>query len=461
MLRYLLALALVWTGPAAAQPLSSGETAAVDALVTKTLRETGVPSASISIVRGGEIVLVKAYGKASETIPVARGDLPYQIASISKQFTAMGLLLLEDEGKLDLDDKVAKWLPGVSGGDTINIRQLLSHTAGLRDYWPQDYMFRTMATPVRPGGIVDRWGKKGLDFAPGSDWQYSNTGYIVAGMILEKAAGEPLMRFLRRRVFDPVGIAPFDQDDTFTPAFPSGYSRHALGPVRLSPVPARGWMFATGMLSMTAGDLAKWNLARLNRRILAADNWTEQEQPVIRRDGTTNGYGLGIYQTLVRSRRVLSHTGGAVGFFSRNSVYPDSRAAITVLTNADFSDTTTRLTTGIEEIVLGSAPAPTAETPRVDDVKQLYATLVAGAPDRAKMTANLNYYFDRRTVDDFRSSLGALGEPSIELAGAPRLRGGFVGRSFSLKFPNGRTLNLSTYAEPGRSGRWEQFLISE
>jgi hypothetical protein len=202
-------------------------------------------------------------------------------------------------------------------------------------------------------------------------------------------------------------------------------------------------------------------LARLNRRILAADNWTEQEQPVIRRDGTTNGYGLGIYQTLVRSRRVLSHTGGAVGFFSRNSVYPDSRAAITVLTNADFSDTTTRLTTGIEEIVLGSAPAPTAETPRVDDVKQLYATLVAGAPDRAKMTANLNYYFDRRTVDDFRSSLGALGEPSIELAGAPRLRGGFVGRSFSLKFPNGRTLNLSTYAEPGRSGRWEQFLISE
>ena len=99
---------------------------AVDALVTRTLTETGVPSASIAIVRDGRIVLTKAYGKASEAIPVARPDLPYQIASNSKQFTAMGLQLLEDDGKLSLDDKVSKFIPGISGGDRITIRQLLS-----------------------------------------------------------------------------------------------------------------------------------------------------------------------------------------------------------------------------------------------------------------------------------------------------------------------------------------------
>ena len=151
---------------------------------------------------------------------------PYQIASNSKQFTAMALLLLEDEGKLSLDDKVAKWVPGISGGDRIALRQLLSHTAGLQDYWPQDYSFAAMNRPVAPQGIVDRWAKKPLDYAPGTRWQYSNTGYVIAGLVAEKAAGEPLMTYLQRRVFAPLGMRPVNIDDSNGPAFPAGY--HAL-----------------------------------------------------------------------------------------------------------------------------------------------------------------------------------------------------------------------------------------
>ena len=445
--------------PPLSQPITRGELAQIDQLVTETLQETGVPSASIAIVRDGRIVLTKAYGKANEALP-ARSDLPYQIASISKQFTAMGLLLLEDEVKLDLDDTVAKWLPGISRGDQITIRQLLSHTAGLRDYWPQDYMLPAMERPTRPQGIVDRWARQRLDFPPGDDWQYSNTGYIVAGMILEKAAGEPLMAFLKRRVFAPAGVTALNQDDTFRPGFPRGYSRYALGPVRPSPVPARGWMFATGMLSMSAPDLAQWNIARMNRAIFPADNWVEQEKPVIRSDGTTNGYGLGVSRTHTRLRRIISHTGGAVGFFSRNNVYPDSRASITVLTNADFSNAINTITQGIEKIVLGAPPAPSNEPPRTEDAKALYAEIVHGTLDRRKLTANLNHYFDARTLGDYRSSLAPLGEPVIELAGPPNLRGGFVGRSYSVKYRGGRTLSLSTYAEPGANGRWDQFIVS-
>src|SRR5690349_14791801 len=159
MLRLSFALIALVPFPANARPLTSAEIAQIDQVVAKALADTSVPSASIAVVRGGQIVLTKAYGKASERLQ-ARPNLPYQIASNSKQFTAMALLLLEDEGKLSLDDKVSKWIPGITQGDRISIRQLLSHTSGLQDYWPQDYSFAAMAKPTTPQGIADRWAKK-------------------------------------------------------------------------------------------------------------------------------------------------------------------------------------------------------------------------------------------------------------------------------------------------------------
>ena len=458
MLRTLLALTALTAAPALSQPLTPVETAAVDALVTKTLAETGVPSASIAIVRDGRIVFTRAYGKASEAIPVARPDLPYQIASNSKQFTAMGLQLLEDDGKLSLDDKVSKFLPGISGGDRITIRQLLSHTSGLQDFWPQDYSFDAMARPTKPQGIVDRWAKKPLDYEPGTRWQYSNTGYVVAGMILEKVAGEPLLPFLNRRIFAPLGMHPVDQDDTNTPAYPTGYHRFALGPVRVAAPPARGWLYAAGELSMTAEDLAKWDIARLNRALVPASDWIEQETPVLLRDGKTSGYGLGVDNLVQRERRVIAHGGESVGFLSQNTVYPDQRAAIVVFTNSDFSGATDTLTEGLEKIVLDAPEATVAEGDRLADVRALYASIVAGTLDRSKLTGNLNGYFDPTTAGDYQSSLAPLVTPTVEILRAPRLRGGFVNRNYRLHYPN-RDLTLITYAEPGPSGRWEQFMI--
>ena len=125
-------LILFAAAPLAAQALSPAEEAAIDRLVTATLADTQVPSASIAIVRGGRIVLARAYGRQSERGGPADPRLPYPIASISKQFTAAAVLLLEDEGKLRLDDPVARYVPGVTDGDRITIRQLLSHTSGLQ-----------------------------------------------------------------------------------------------------------------------------------------------------------------------------------------------------------------------------------------------------------------------------------------------------------------------------------------
>jgi CubicO group peptidase (beta-lactamase class C family) len=461
-LRFFAASALfALAAPAAAQPISAAEQAQIDALVTKTLAETKVPSASIALVRDGKIVLAKAYGRAAPTISVARADLPYQIASNSKQFTAMALLLLEDEGKLSLDDKVSKWLPGISGGDTIAVRQLLSHTSGLQDFWPQDYSFEAMTRPVRPQGIVDRWAKKPLDYAPGTRWQYSNTGYVVAGMILEKAAGEPMLSYLGRKIFAPLGMHPISLDDSNGPTFPAGHHRNALGPVRVATPAARGWLWAAGELSMTAEDLAKWDVARLNRSLVPADDWAAQEAPVHLADGTSNGYGLGVSSGTADGRRYINHGGESVGFLSENTVYPDDRAAVVVLTNADFGDVTDPLTTGLTDILLHrAAPASTVETDRVADVRALYDAIASGTFDKAKLTDNANFYFDKTTLGDYRSTLGPLGAAtSVTMLGTPRLRGGFVKRRYRI-VAGGKTLSLNTYAEPGTKGRWEQFIVS-
>jgi CubicO group peptidase (beta-lactamase class C family) len=453
-------IALLATAPPAiAQQITPAEQARIDKLVTETLAKTKTPSASIAIVRGGEIVLAKAYGKASESIPASNPALPYQIASNSKQFTAMALLLLEDEGKLDLDEKVSKYLPGISGGDEIALRQLLSHTSGLQDYWPQDFSFPAMARPTSPQQILDVWAKKPLDYAPGTQWQYSNTGYVVAGLIVEKVAGEPLFSFLQKRIFNPLGMSSVtDMDKAIGATFPQGYGRAALGPVRVEPPAAPGWLYAAGELSMTPTDLAKWDIARLNRVLVPADDWDEQENTVKLVDGKDTSYGLGVYNRISNGRRVISHGGESAGFLSTNNVYPELKSAIVVMTNSWSSRAYGQISRGLAEIVLPPV-APDPAMAQAARVRTVFDQLRTGTLDRKLLTDNAKYYFSPIVTADFQSSLGPLGSPvSIEPQGDSSLRGGFVIQNYSVKYPS-RTLDLSVFLEPGANGRVEQFLV--
>jgi len=112
----------------------------------------------------------------------------YSIGSISKQFTATAMLLLQEENKLSLDDKVAKFIPDLTRANEVTIRQLLSHTSGYQDYWPQDYVPPFMLQAITANRILDLWAHKPLDFDPGTKWQYSNTNFVIAGMIVEKVS---------------------------------------------------------------------------------------------------------------------------------------------------------------------------------------------------------------------------------------------------------------------------------
>ncbi|MFM9828110.1 MAG: serine hydrolase domain-containing protein [Sphingomonas sp.] len=457
----LIALSLVWAAPLAAQEITPAERVQIDKIVADNLAATGVPSASVALVRGGKLVFAKAYGKQSETQGVARADAPYQIASVSKQFTAAALLMLQRDGKLSLDDTVSKFVPGITQGDKITIRQLLSHTSGLQDYWPQDYSFPLMATPTTPQGIVDRWAKKPLDFAPGTQWQYSNTGYVVAGMIVERVAGVSLLDYLQARVFKPLGMTAIDQDLAVGPGYPQGYQRFALGPVRPEKPAAKGWLFAAGELAMSASDLAKWNIARMNRTLLTPAEWAAQETPVKYGDGKDNGYGLGVVSVTRGGRHFVEHSGEAVGFLSENIVYPDDKAAIVVLVNSDFSDAFQNIAQEIAAVILPAAKvsAATSDAAETARARRVFDMLRAGTLDRAVLTDDMNFYFTPVALGDYKSSLSALGEPqTFEAQGRPRLRGGFVNRNYRVNYGDKR-LQIITYSEMGENPRYEQFLV--
>jgi D-alanyl-D-alanine carboxypeptidase len=458
MLRALFVLFVAFVAlPAEARDFTPDELARIDRLVQEALTDTGVPSASVAVVRDGRIVLARAWGRQSPTMPVASADARYQIASISKQFTAAAILLLRDEGKLSLDDPVARYVPGITGGERITSRQLLNHTAGLQDYWPHDYSPAAMSRPVTPEQILDRWARKPLDFEPGTQWQYSNTGYVVAGLIVERVSGQRLMNFLRDRIFRPLGMDPVSQDDASGPGFPAGYRRAALGPVRVETPPARGWLYAAGELAMTASDLARWNIARMNRALLPARAWQEQETATILNSGMAVNYGLGVQLAGMGGHRAVLHGGEAVGFLSTNIVFPEEREAVVVLVNAWFGNAHDRIARGIVDILHPQAQA--GDEAALAAARRIYDQLRSGTLDRALLTENANHYFTEAVQRDYRDSLGPLGEPRDFVASGPaRLRGGFVNRNYRVGY-EGRQLVIVTYAEPGENGRFEQFLV--
>jgi len=464
MFRPALAAALLIATPAAAQQLTPAETAQVDSIVADALKSSGVPSASVAIVRDGKIVFAKAYGDQGPGMKATSPAAKYQIASISKQFTAAAILLLEDAGKLSLDDKVSKWVPDITDADKITIRQLLSHTAGIQDYWPQDYDFAAMSKPVTPQEILDRWAKKPLDFRPGAAWQYSNTGYVVAGMIIEKASGMKLLDYLKAKIFKPLGIDAIDQDIAIGKGFPQGNHRFALGPVRPAKPAAPGWLWAAGELAMSASDLAKWDIARIDRKILSSEDWEAQEAPVQLVDGAWVPYGLGVSLGSRNGDRSVEHGGEAVGFLSDNYVIPAKRFAVVALVNADFGGAQDAITGGITDLLIPQGPPPpvalSLDEQRDELAQRVFNQLRAGTLDRRRLTDNASYYFTPQATEDYHTSLAALGAPaSFTALGKPRLRGGFVNRNYSITYADGRKLIAITYAEPGANGRFEQFLV--
>lgn len=267
------AVALLATPPAPALPakLDAPTRAKIDEAARAQLASKGVPSASVAVIVNGNIAYLQAYGEAQRSPKrPATSSMRYAIGSISKEFLATAMLMLEADGKLSLDDKLGKYLPGLGAAGEATLRQLLSHTAGVRDYWPQDYVMAEMLQPISREALIDRWGRKPLDFPPGERWQYSNTGYFLAGAVLEKVTGETVFSFLQKRIFGPLEMSSVVDVDRgrLGASDATGYTVYGLGAPKEAPKEAPGWLFSCGELAMTAEDLARWDLSIIDRSLL-------------------------------------------------------------------------------------------------------------------------------------------------------------------------------------------------
>lgn len=434
-------------------------TAKIDRVAIDTLTSTGVPSASVAIVKDGKIVFTRAYGDARiEQKVAALPTMRYSIGSISKQFTAAAMLLLQEQGKLLLDDKVGKYVPDLTRANDVTIRQLLSHTSGYQDYWPQDYVMPGMLKPTSARAIMETWAKIPLDFEPGSKWQYSNTNYVIAGVIIEKVSGQPLMKFLQEKIFKPLGMTSVADIDVarLGDTDPTGYLRYALGPPRPAPKEGPGWLFAAGELAMPASELAKWDISIMDQKLLRPASYREFGRDTLLTSGVSTHYGLGVDVNSQGGHRILSHGGEVSGFTAQNNVFPDDRAAVIVLTNQDAAGASGSIAGGISQLLF--ATSGDAATPaRLEQVQKIFDGLQHGTIDRALFTDNANFYFSEQALKDFAASLGPLGTPDSFVQVGQSLRGGMKLRSYQARFAK-KVLRVWTFELP--DGKLEQLQVA-
>ena len=431
----------------------------VDRVATQVLEATGVPSASVAVVQHGKLVYTHAYGNArvatasSPAVP-ATPEMRYSIGSISKQFTATAILLLQEQGKLSIDDPVGKYIPGLTRGNEVTIREILSHTSGYQDYWPEDYVMTTMKGPETAQQIIDTWGKKPLDFEPGTEWQYSNTNFVIAGRIVEVVSGEYYWEFLSEHIFRPLGMKSVWNSDAIklTEVDATPYVRNALGPLRVAPKEGIGWMFAAGELAMTPHDLALWDESLLARSILRPESYQQMFTEVKLKNGEGTHYGLGVEVRQRNGHRSIEHSGEVSGFVSDNEVLIDDGTAVVVLTNQMAVNAASDIAQLAAPLVAGY-PLTAPEQQALD----IYHGLQQGRIDRSLLAPNLSDYFTAEAVADFQSSLAPLGEPLSLRQTSSELRGGMTFREFEIVYP-GQHLELTTYTYP--DGKLEQYLIA-
>jgi CubicO group peptidase (beta-lactamase class C family) len=443
--------------PSNARPDPTDIPATIDKIANDVLEDTHVPSASLAAVRDGKIIYVHAYGNARvEPNVAATPAMRYSIGSVSKQLTAVAILMLVAEGKLALDDAVGKYVPNLMRGDDITIRQILSHTSGYRDYAPQDYMIPEWTKPIADTTLVERWAHQPLDFEPGTKWQYSNTNFVIAGMICEQVTGEPLFDFLKRRVFDKLGMTSVVDVDrgTLAATDPQGYFRRANGPLHPAPAEAAGWKFGAYELGMTAEDLAKWDISMIDETLLPPALYKQLETETLLANGAGTHYGLGISVGLSNQHRELSHGGEASGFVSENIVLPDDRIAVAVLTNQDASGAASQIAGKVKDALVRSVAAQSLASET--RIKTLLIGLALGTLDRTLLTDDANAYFTPEAIDEYKAAIDAAGALDyVEQASSGR-RGGMTVRRYTAHYAD-KSLTISVYEMD--DGRLEQFLI--
>jgi CubicO group peptidase (beta-lactamase class C family) len=335
LLGCLLCLSLTAQRTDAADP--APEAAELDASLAKQLPADGAGDA-ILLARDGHVLFSHGYGWADREhqIPVT-DQTRFRIGSVTKQFTAAAILKLADAGKLSVEDPLEKYFPGYPGGGAITLRHLLNHTSGLHNFTDHPGFSAQVTKPVNETDLVASFRNDPPDFKPGEEFRYSNSGYVLLGMIVEKVAGLPLGDYWQREFFGPLGMQATGVWMNATPPEPAakGYAADAK---KLTPAQDwdMSWAGGAGDLYSTVGDLWRWTEALHGGRVIspAALQTMTAEVTVAKKETLALRYGMGLYRTEVGGLAAIGHNGGLPGYLSSVMWLPEEKVTVVVLGNA-------------------------------------------------------------------------------------------------------------------------------
>jgi CubicO group peptidase (beta-lactamase class C family) len=310
----------------------------VDSLARAFVAQGGAPSVAIGVVRGGETIVMKGWGKADleNDVPATEHSV-YRIGSITKQFTAAAVMQLVEQGKVRLTDSIGAHLPTLPAAwRGVTVRQLLNHTSGIPSYTDIGAPWlRRWGEEMSPDTLVALTASLPMWFAPGSSWRYDNSGYVVLGMLVEKVAGRPWATEIEERFIKPLGLTE-TLDCLTAPVVPHrvhGYAPVGTGWIN-APYLAMSQPYAAGALCSTVGDLAKWNRALHGGRVVSAASYALMTTPEGAAAAPNAKYGFGLGRATMFGHEVILHGGGINGFISSNAWVADAGLSITVLTNS-------------------------------------------------------------------------------------------------------------------------------
>jgi CubicO group peptidase (beta-lactamase class C family) len=360
-----LAAALVVAGATTATAQRSTITRAdfaprADSLVYTYLAESRAPSAAFAVIRGNDTLAFGAHGLAD----IAAWRAPtattiYEIGSITKQFTSSAIMKLVEQGKLKLDDDMSKYLPQFPlHGKRVTIRHLLNHTSGIHSYTSSPEWQKTWNNPLTPDAIVKFVANDTFDFAPGAAYRYNNTGYVLLGMVIEKVSGQKYANYLDAQFFKPLGLkqTSYCPSKTTDPAFALGYSKGPTGTTRAQFLDL-SHPFSAGALCSTVGDLAKWQRALDNGKVVSAQSYALMTTADTLNSGRKINYGFGLVPGMYNGHKTISHTGGINGFATAATYVPDDSLSIVVYTNYD-NESPQGLVQNLLRVAYGEAPVP-------------------------------------------------------------------------------------------------------
>lgn len=310
-------------------------TQAIDNLVTESYTPTE-PGAAVIVVRDGDVIFRKGRGMANLELDVSiEPNMVFRLGSVTKQFTAVAILMLTEQGKLALDDPLSRFLPDYPTHDhRITVEHLLTHTSGIKSYtsmpeWPP--LWRKDFTVQE---LIDFFKYQPMESAPGKRWAYNNSGYILLGAIIENVTGQSYEQFISQRIFEPLGMKQsyYDSPSRVIPRRVAGYDKGPEGYTN-TPYLSMTQPYAAGALASTVDDLVLWDSALYTEQLLKHETIEQAQIAHTLADGSSTAYGYGWEISEYAGHRLIEHGGGIHGFRTRAIRLPDDRVFVAVLSN--------------------------------------------------------------------------------------------------------------------------------